>query len=96
MKVQAEISVYPLRITELSKPIGEFCRMLRSHGLEVQLGPMSSLVSGESKDLFDAFHKSFEQLAEKYQVVVAAKLSNACPEGNDDRKTRDWRVENWL
>jgi len=83
MKVRAEISVYPLKTTELSSPVGEFCRILKLQGLEVQIGPMSSSVSGEYKDLFKAVQKAFEQLAEKYQVVMTVKISNACPEVND-------------
>jgi len=85
MKIQAEISVYPLRVTELSRPIDEFCRMLQSRGLEVHMGPMSSFVSGECKDLFKAVQESFERLVEQYQIVVAVKFSNACPEVHNDR-----------
>ena len=93
MRVQAEISVYPLRVTELSRPIDEFCRMLQSYGLEVQLGSMSSLISGESKDVFKAVQEAFEKLAGKYQVVVTAKISNACPEVNGDGRVHDWRIK---
>jgi uncharacterized protein YqgV (UPF0045/DUF77 family) len=78
MKVQTEISIYPLKTTELSSPVGEFCRILQAQGLEVQIGPMSSFVSGECKDLFKAVQEAFERLAEKYQVVMTAKISNAC------------------
>jgi uncharacterized protein YqgV (UPF0045/DUF77 family) len=47
--------------------------------LEVKIGPMSSSVSGECKYLFKTIQKAFEQLAEKYQVVMTAKISSACP-----------------
>jgi uncharacterized protein YqgV (UPF0045/DUF77 family) len=86
MKVRAEISIYPLRVTGLSRPIGEFCQILQAQGLEVQIGPMSSSVSGECKDLFETVQEAFERLAEKYQVVVILKISNACPQVNDDRQ----------
>jgi uncharacterized protein YqgV (UPF0045/DUF77 family) len=79
MKVRAEISLYPLKTTELSSPIDEFCRILQAQGLEVQIGPMSSSVYEESKDLFNTIQKAFEQLAEKYQMVMTVKISNACP-----------------
>jgi len=79
MKVRAEISLYPLKTTELSSPVGEFCRILQAQGLEVQIGPMSSSVSGECKDIFKAVQEAFEQLAAKYQVVLTGKISNACP-----------------
>lgn len=94
MKVRAEISVYPLRMTELSGPVGEFCRILRAQGLEVQIGPMSSSIAGECKDLFNAIQEAFERLAEKYQVVVTIKISNACPEVKDVRKIHDRRMGN--
>ena len=86
MKVRAEISLYPLKTTELSSPIDEFCRILQAQGLGVQIGPMSSSVSGECKDLFKTIQKAFEQLAEKYQVVMTAKISNACPRVNNDKQ----------
>jgi uncharacterized protein YqgV (UPF0045/DUF77 family) len=79
MKIRAEISLYPLKTTELSNPIDEFCRILQAQGLEVKIGPMSSSVYGECTDLFKTIQKAFEQLAEKYQVVMTAKISNACP-----------------
>jgi uncharacterized protein YqgV (UPF0045/DUF77 family) len=79
MKVRAEISVYLLKTTELSSPVGEFCRILKAQGLEVKIGSMGSSVSGECNDLFKAVQEAFEQLAEKYQVVMTAKISNACP-----------------
>jgi uncharacterized protein YqgV (UPF0045/DUF77 family) len=79
MKVRAEISVYPLKTNELSSPIDEFCRILQAQGLKVQIGPMSSSISGECKDLFKAVQEAFEQLDEKYQVMMTAKISNACP-----------------
>jgi uncharacterized protein YqgV (UPF0045/DUF77 family) len=81
MKVRAEISLYPLKTAELSSPIDEFCRILQSQGLEVQIGPMSSSISGECKDLFKTIQKAFEKLAGEYQIVITAKISNACPPG---------------
>ena len=88
MKVRAEISMYPLRVTELSRPVDEFCRILQAEGLEVQIGPMSSSVTGECEDLFKALQEAFERLAEKYQVVMVSKISNACPEISQDSEAQ--------
>ena len=79
MKIQAEISIYPLRTESLSEPVEEFCRILSDHGLEIKTASMSTVVRGELKDLFKASAVAFEQLAEKYEVVLNMKLSNACP-----------------
>jgi uncharacterized protein YqgV (UPF0045/DUF77 family) len=84
MKVQAEISVYPLKTTELSGPVDEFCRTIQAQGYEVKMGQMSCYVSGECKDLFKAVQEAFEKLTEKYQVVMVTKISNACPQINND------------
>ena len=80
MKVQAEVSLYPLRQNDLTKPIQQFIQALESNKLKVELGPMSSLVTGDSEVLFLNLREAFEQLAEEYEVVMTAKISNACPD----------------
>jgi uncharacterized protein YqgV (UPF0045/DUF77 family) len=85
MKVQAEISLYPLRQNELTKPIQQFVQALEDNKLKVELGPMSTLVTGDSRVVFESLQKAFEQLAKEYEVVLTVKISNACPEVNKDR-----------
>ena len=79
MKVQAEISIYPLRTKSLSEPVEEFCRILCAHVLETKTAAMSTFISGELSDLFKACNEAFEQLTQKYQIVMNMKISNACP-----------------
>jgi uncharacterized protein YqgV (UPF0045/DUF77 family) len=79
MKAQAEISIYPLRTKSLSEPIKEFCKILHNHGLETKTTAMSTFINGESRDLFKACDEAFEQLTQKYQIVINMKISNACP-----------------
>jgi len=85
MKVQAEISLYPLRQNELTKPIRQFIQALENNNLKVELGPMSTLVTGDSQVVFENLQKAFEQLAKDYEVVMTAKISNACPEVNKEK-----------
>jgi len=85
MKVRAEISLYPLRQNELTKPIRQFIELLENNKLKVELGPMSTLVTGEEPVVFENLQKAFERLAEEYEVVMTAKISNACPEVNKDK-----------
>jgi len=80
MKVQAEISLYPLRQNDLTEPIQQFIESLKSNNLKVKVGSMSSIISGDSKIVFQALQKAFEQAAKKYEVVLTAKISNACPD----------------
>jgi len=79
MKVQVQISIYPLRIESLSKPIDEFCKILKDKGLKVQTRSMDSLVIGQSDTIFKSVREAFEQIAEKYNIVMDFKISNACP-----------------
>jgi len=85
MKVQAEISLYPLRQNELTKPIQQFIQALDNNKLKVELGPMSTLVTGDEPVVFESLQKAFEKLAQRYEIVLTAKISNACPEVNKDR-----------
>ena len=80
MKVQAEVSLYPLRQDDLTKPIQQFVESLKSDDLNVKTGTMSSVISGEESIVFQSLQKAFAQAAQKYDVVLTAKISNACPE----------------
>jgi len=80
VKVQAEVSLYPLRTAELTDVIGHFVGRLHRGGLGVEVGPMSSRVSGECKDMFRALGEAFEAAAQACDVVVTVKATNACPE----------------
>ena len=79
MKVQAQISIYPLKTKSLSGPIGRFCRILKDKSLKVQTRTMDSLVIGESDAVFKAVEEAFEQIAQRYSIVMDLKISNACP-----------------
>ena len=80
MKVQAEVSLYPLRQNDLTEPIQQFVESLKNENLNVKTGSMSSVISGEESIVFQSLQKAFEQAAQKYEVVLTAKISNACPE----------------
>jgi len=85
MKVQAEVSLYPLRQNELTKPIKQFIQALENNKLKVELGPMSTLVTGEEPVVFENLQKAFEKLAQRYEIVLTAKISNVCPEVSKDK-----------
>jgi uncharacterized protein YqgV (UPF0045/DUF77 family) len=87
MKIQAEISLYPLRCSDLTRPIRQFIELLENNKLKVELGPMSSLISGDSRVVFESLREAFGQLAKEYEVVMTAKISNACPEFNRDGRS---------
>jgi len=81
MRVQAEVSLYPLRTHHLGKPIERFVETLKEHELRISVGAMSTCVEGEDERVFAALQKAFAQVAEEQQTVLLVKLSNACPTG---------------
>ena len=81
MKVQAQISLYPLRRSELREPIARFVQQLGRDGLDIDVGPMSTQVTGDSKVLFARLAEAFEDAAERGDMVLLLKISNSCPAG---------------
>jgi uncharacterized protein YqgV (UPF0045/DUF77 family) len=81
VKVQAEISLYPLRTPSLSGAINEFLDRIRRSGLLVQVTLMSTRIEGESGELFRAVHEAFDAVAANHDVVLTLTVSNACPAG---------------
>jgi len=79
MTVQAEVSLYPLRTEDLTAPIAGFVRCLEARGLQVDPGSMSTRVSGPCEALFAGLAEAFAAAADRHQVVLALKISNACP-----------------
>ena len=77
--VQAEMSLYPLRQDELQEPIAAFLEELKRRGVEGQAGTMSTGISGEVKQIFEAMGAAFAQVADQGPVVLVVKVSNACP-----------------
>jgi uncharacterized protein YqgV (UPF0045/DUF77 family) len=82
MRISAQVSVYPLRERRLSVAIEAFAEALREPGdLDVSVGAMSTVLSGESPRVFEALREAYERIAADHQVVLVLTLSNACPVG---------------
>ena len=79
MKIQAELSLYPLRTDLLEDGVRNFIADLSASGLSVFPGPMSSVVAGESEEVFRILGKCFEKACRKDEAVLVVKFSNACP-----------------
>jgi tRNA-Thr(GGU) m(6)t(6)A37 methyltransferase TsaA len=77
--ISAQVSLYPLGQEDLSPAIDEALRIFREHGLDVNPGPMSTLISGDDEAIFAALQSTFQHAAEQGQAVMVVTLSNACP-----------------
>ena len=77
--IQSEVSLYPLKELDIATDINDFLNQLKSTGLDVEFGRMSSIVSGELSQVFDGLKEAFQQITDKKQSVLIIKVSNACP-----------------
>ena len=75
----AQPSVYPLRQDRLGPTVEIVRAALQAHGLEPQVGPMSTIVTGENQVIFAALCDAFAKATEMGQVVMTVMISNACP-----------------
>lgn len=78
-RLTGQIALYALRQPSLSSMIEASLLIFREHGLDVQPGPMSTLVSGDSQAVFRALQHAFEAAAKQAETIMMATLSNACP-----------------
>ena len=82
MIVQAEVSLYPLRTSRIGKIVATFVAGLSRPGLAISKGNMSTVVEGEVSDVLAAVNAAFVSAASTHAVVMALKISNACPSGD--------------
>ena len=89
MRIQVEVSIYPLMTEDIKTVIHQFCTELQRDAHEVYVGQMSTFISGESDSIFPRIQRAFEMTANAHNVVMTLKCSNACPEtGSTDAKNR--------
>jgi uncharacterized protein YqgV (UPF0045/DUF77 family) len=79
MQVSAQISLYPLRQPSLSPAIEEAWKILKERKLDLEKGPMSSMVNGGAEEVFQAIKEVFLKSAELGPVSMVVTYSNACP-----------------
>jgi uncharacterized protein YqgV (UPF0045/DUF77 family) len=81
MAVAAQVSIYPLKQQRYSPAINIALDIFKKHGLNVEMGAMSSIISGEDEPMFIALKEAYQALADKGELVMIVTLSNACPVG---------------
>jgi len=56
-----------------------FIEAVREHGCHVEVGSMSSLVTGDSQHMFDALRQAYGRVASASSCVLIVKVRNVCP-----------------
>lgn len=81
MIVSAQVAIYPLRQDRLTPTITAVSQTLDAAGLRSEVGPMSTMVTGDAATVFRALEEAFVQAGALGHVVMTITVSNACPVG---------------
>lgn len=79
MEVEAEVSLYPLGQKEFAPGVRAFMEALRERDCRVEVEDISSLVSGDSKQVFEALRRAYERAASQGGCALVVKVCNVCP-----------------
>jgi len=80
MKIQAELSFYPLCTQEISLYVKTFCDELEKRGLTLNISTISTIIAGESTDIMNAVSEVIEKVGKDKKFVLSCKISNSCSE----------------
>lgn len=89
MRVQAEVSLYPLRTRKISRHITAFLESLAQRGLEVEFGPMSSRIRGECGEVFAALAEGLEAVCSENHAILVVKATDIGAGGEPSDGRRD-------
>ena len=79
ISISAQVSLYPLGKEELSPAINQALSIFSKYDLEVNPGPMSTLISGDDEAIFSALQTTLRFASEQGRLVMVVTFSNACP-----------------
>jgi uncharacterized protein YqgV (UPF0045/DUF77 family) len=77
--ISAQVSIYPLKQDKLSPAIDAVLEAFGKHGIESQMGTMSTMVWGDDEEVFAALLDAFRNAASLGEAVMVMTVSNACP-----------------
>ncbi len=78
-EMSAQLSIYPLRQASLSPTINAALTLLGSYGIKVIPGSMSTLVIGQTDQVWGALKKVYFEISSHGEIVMIVTFSNACP-----------------
>jgi tRNA (adenine37-N6)-methyltransferase len=78
-RITIQLTLPPCSAADSPSTTGQVVHILRKHGLDVEAGSRSSLVSGDDDVVFAALQSAFQQIASQGPVVMMATFTNAGP-----------------
>ena len=76
--LSCQVSFYPLGQADYLDPINRVLALMEGSGLEYDIGPMSTRLTGESGALFGLLRRISEELYPACGYVMTVTLSNVC------------------
>lgn len=76
--ISVQVAVYPIGQAGYAA-VDAALEVLRESGLELQVGPMSSILSGPTQQVFDVLARAFDAAARHGGTVLQVTATNACP-----------------
>lgn len=77
MIVSIEISYYPL-LSDFINPVNLFIDKVSQDGIKVEIGKMSSVLTGEYAVIMKIITETMGDLMKTYPSVFTLKISNTC------------------
>jgi uncharacterized protein YqgV (UPF0045/DUF77 family) len=77
--ISCQFSLYPLGVEDLSPAIDAAVAEMEALGLELDVGSMSTQVTGDTALVFEGLKRAFDVAAREGHVVMTVTVSNACP-----------------
>ncbi len=77
-QLAAQVSLYPLGQEDLSPVIDQVLDVFRRYDLHMDIGPMSTILSGGEEALFAALREATTEACASGKMVMTVTLSNAC------------------
>jgi uncharacterized protein YqgV (UPF0045/DUF77 family) len=80
------VALYPLQ-SDPDRTVHRFIDALDATEVSVEVGPMTTLVTGAADDVFRALRRAYDEVAPTGPVVMTVTVSNACPVPATDAQT---------
>jgi len=77
--ISIQISLYPLGDADITQAIFGVLDIFESHGLDYNVGSMSTVISGDTSTVFTALEEAYRHTAKDHRFVLVCTMSNAVP-----------------
>lgn len=78
MKVDIQVSVYPLGTKKVIEKVTDAIQILKQSNVETFTSPMSTMFSCELEQGLETLGKMFKEVAKDVQTIMTVTVSNCC------------------